>query len=148
MTDDMSFFSAPVSILPRTGSGYTPDLFRRDPLTGTTVLLTMNYEWTGESVDWRGDPISHSVSGISGDGRVVAFSSTATDLNREDGNRLPDVFVWREYPPGPTADLRMTSKELSHATNLVVISVSVTNFGLDKATQVRITIHFRPASNH
>ena len=138
------FLAPGIDLAPGTGSRYTPDLFRRDLVTGTTELLTMNYQLTGETDDWRTGPsVSHRVTGISGDGRVVAFSSTAVGL-REDANGVPDVFVWREYPPGPVADLRMTTKELSHASNIVVISISVTNFGPDKATGVYVTNSFPP----
>lgn len=71
------------------------DVFRRDRVDGTTVLISV-------SVDEVPGDRSSSDTAVSDDGRVVAFISQATNLVRRDTNRCPlfpdfgscpDVFV-------------------------------------------------------
>ena len=61
------------------------DIFVRDLLLGTTVLITFD---TGGGPT---DGLSLRPA-LSGDGRYVSFMSTATDLVAGDTNGLPDVF--------------------------------------------------------
>jgi hypothetical protein len=63
------------------------DVFRRDLLTGTTELVSVNSAGTGP-----GNGFSTSPS-ISADGRYVAFDSSASDLGAGDTNFASDVFV-------------------------------------------------------
>jgi Tol biopolymer transport system component len=61
------------------------DVFARDVLAGTTVLVS------GPGADPR-TGLSTQPS-ISADGTVVAFSSTVTELDPDDGDELSDVFT-------------------------------------------------------
>jgi Tol biopolymer transport system component len=63
-----------------------PQIYVRDLVHGTTQLVSV-------SPDGKpGNQISHSVQ-ISGDGRVVAFVSAASNLSSGDDNRLSDIYV-------------------------------------------------------
>jgi len=63
------------------------DVFARDLVTGLTGRLTRSYN--GEPLDGS----SHGTS-ISADGRLVAFTSRATNLVPSDSNAASDVFVY------------------------------------------------------
>jgi len=68
------------------------DIFLRDRLDGTTILVSMNSARTH-----AGDQGSGGVNGpsISADGRYIAFESFATDLvSGSDANAASDVFVY------------------------------------------------------
>ena len=72
-----------------------PDVFVRDLATNNTLLV---------SVDASGTTSGNSASGepsISADGRVVAFSSSASNLVAGDTNNVSDVFV-RDLGNGTT----------------------------------------------
>ena len=64
-----------------------PDVFLRDRVTGTTVVV---------SDDRFGGPSDGggSKAEISRDGRYVVFASTSTDLVEDDTNGVQDVFRW------------------------------------------------------
>lgn len=71
----------------------TSDVFVHDLVTGRTTRVSVSAD--GEEAD--GDSF---VSGISADGRVVAFTSFADNLVARDRNRRKDVYVaWLD--PGP-----------------------------------------------
>ena len=75
------------------------DVFVRDALSGTNVLVSVNTN--GVSGD------GYSTDGaISGDGRYVAFTSSADDLVPGDTNRGSDVFV-RDLQAGTTTLVSM-----------------------------------------
>lgn len=78
-----------------------PDVFVRDRVAGTTVLVS---EATGGGT---GDGPSRGPS-ISGNGRYVAFDSGATDLIVGDTNGQYDVFV-RDLQTGTTERVSLTS---------------------------------------
>lgn len=63
------------------------DVFLRDNKTRTTIMISVN-PITGNA----GNGVSTQPS-ISGDGRWVAFTSTADDLSPEDGDTVQDIFV-------------------------------------------------------
>ena len=63
-----------------------PDVFVHDRSTGTTTRVSVSS--SGDQGDYSsGNP------SISGDGRIVAFDSGATNLVHDDTNRHTDVFV-------------------------------------------------------
>ena len=62
------------------------DIFLRDRLTGVTTLVT-------NAADGGGSDGSSFRADISGDGRIIAFDSLATNLVAEDTNGVRDVFV-------------------------------------------------------
>jgi Tol biopolymer transport system component len=62
------------------------DVFAHDRQSGSTVLVSVNPD--GASGNGRSDQPA-----ISGDGRVTAFRSQASDLVADDGNGASDVFV-------------------------------------------------------
>jgi Tol biopolymer transport system component len=64
------------------------DVFTRDLQTGALTLASRGDGSAGE----KGNDASDSPA-ISGDGRVVAFSSTATNLDATDTDSVADVFV-------------------------------------------------------
>ena len=74
---------------------FTQNIFRRDLLTGTTLLLSFNHARTGSGDNHGYDP------SISADGRAVAFGSYASDLIEFDDNEEQDVFLWRAPAAGP-----------------------------------------------
>ncbi|MBL1175184.1 DUF4347 domain-containing protein [Pantanalinema sp. GBBB05] len=72
------------------------DVFRRDLVTGTTALVSVNYVGTGS-----GNLSTLGAAAMSEDGRYVAFKSNASDLVLSDTNRVIDVFV-RDMVAGVT----------------------------------------------
>jgi Tol biopolymer transport system component len=84
-------FSTAEQLVPEDVNG-KPDVYRRDRATGTTVLVSVATSGV------QGDSGS-SLPSISGDGRVVAFNSDATNLldGNNDGvtdtNEKRDIFV-------------------------------------------------------
>jgi Tol biopolymer transport system component len=63
------------------------DVFVRDLVGGTNILVSVNASGLGAGNEHSMDP------SISGDGRFVAFSSSANDLVAGDTNKECDVFV-------------------------------------------------------
>ena len=92
------FWSGADDLVPGDDNGVN-DVFRRDLLTNTTIRV---------SVDTEGDdPNSESFyPSISGDGRYVAFASSATDLVEGDGNAVEDIFRARRAERGPPRERR------------------------------------------
>ncbi|WP_145975977.1 Ig-like domain-containing protein [Methanobacterium congolense] len=79
------FSSEATNLVPEDGNG-CDDIFVRDMLLGVTTLIS--HPNGGES---NGNSYAPS---ISGDGRYVAFVSSATNLVSGDGNGCDDVFVF------------------------------------------------------
>jgi Tol biopolymer transport system component len=81
----LSFFSDADNLIPGDTNGYR-DVFVLDQMTGTTIPVSLNTNGiTGDNIST--DPV------ISGDGRYVAFTSSADDLVANDTNNSQDVFV-------------------------------------------------------
>ena len=79
----VAFYSRASNLVPTDPNGITPDIFVYDRDSGTTELLTTS-----------GDGTSTNPS-ISADGRLVAFSSRATNLVTSDPNGSEnDIFVY------------------------------------------------------
>jgi uncharacterized repeat protein (TIGR01451 family) len=112
------------------------NIYRRDLLSGETKLLSADYALTGGSSEDCGE------IKVSGDGKVVLFVSGATDLSisRDDinGPGVGKVYAWREFPPGTNVELRVTAG-VTNLQAVMVVTVTVTNFGPDTATDVFIT---------
>ncbi|MGA9452258.1 MAG: hypothetical protein WBW41_13045 [Verrucomicrobiia bacterium] len=89
----VAFFSDADNLIPNDTNGYR-DVFVRDLMPGTNIPVSLNTNGV------TGDGISTGPS-ISGDGRYVAFSSSADDLVPNDTNNAQDVFV-RDLQAGTT----------------------------------------------
>ncbi len=89
----LAFFSDADNLIPGDTNGYR-DVFVRDQITGTTTPVSLNTNGV------TGDGISTDPA-ISGDGRYVAYTSSADDLVANDNNDAQDVFV-RDLQTGTT----------------------------------------------
>ena len=81
-----------------TAGDFVPDeqnVFRRDLLTGSTLLISFNHGLTGGGDGYSGSAI------LSADGSAVAFESQASTLLASDDNDASDVFLWRAPAAGP-----------------------------------------------
>jgi hypothetical protein len=88
----IAFSSRSTNLLPgiTDANSVSPDVFLFDRTTGTTSLIShtaASATQTGSGASW--------VSAVNGDGRWIAFTSSATDLvnGQVDGNGLDDVFL-------------------------------------------------------
>ncbi len=117
-------------------SAGTGNIYRRDLLTGTTVLVSQNRYATG-----GGNGFSNGTR-ISANGGTIAFASTASDLIADDANIQQDVFGWTTALVPTAVDL-VFAKEAS--TNQVAqyssvnYILTVTNVGSGAATGVAVT---------
>ncbi len=84
--DIVAFDSEATTLVPVDVNGMLVDVFVRDRLAGTTVLASVS----SAGVQGNNDSAFQS---LSGDGRFVAFHSTATNLVAGDTNNAMDVFV-------------------------------------------------------
>ena len=89
----VAFFSDADNVTPNDTNGYR-DVFVRDLMTGTNIPVSLNTNGVVR------DGISTDPA-ISGDGRYVAFTSSANDLVAGDTNNTQDVFV-RDLQTGTT----------------------------------------------
>lgn len=87
------FESSASNLVPGDTNG-SSDIFVRDLLQGTTLLVSANTSGTPANG-------ASSSPAMTPDGRYVAFASSATDLVPGDTNRIQDVFV-RDLPKGLT----------------------------------------------
>jgi Tol biopolymer transport system component len=69
----------------------TSDIFVRDRFTGTTTRVSLAHD--GSQGDRGGGSIGSHGPELSGDGRVVGFTSWASNLVPDDTNAAYDVFV-------------------------------------------------------
>src|SRR5206468_7498342 len=65
------------------------DIFVRDRVSGTTILMSLNLQGTGSGNG------SSTKPALGADGRTVVFQSVANDLVPRDYNDRRDVFVLR-----------------------------------------------------
>lgn len=106
------------------------DVFVRDRMTGTTTLVSVNNG--GE----QGNAVS-TFPAISGNGRLVAFSSSATNLVPNDTNGEDDIFLHDQITgettrisvdsSGGQADGSSLFQSLSYDGNLVAFQSPATN---------------------
>jgi Tol biopolymer transport system component len=89
------FLSSAPNLVTNDHNGVQLDLFRREVATGKTVLASVRADGkaggNGQTTDFS----------VSADGRLVAFSSFASDLVPGDGNGVSDVFL-RDLATGDT----------------------------------------------
>jgi hypothetical protein len=102
ISDDGQFiaFRSNASDLAAIDTNSVSDIFRRDLLTDTTVLVSISSDGTAGGNNISDSPV------ISGDGSIIAFTSFATDLTDvSDNNSGSDVFVRNLGLPTPTTTL-------------------------------------------
>jgi dipeptidyl aminopeptidase/acylaminoacyl peptidase len=97
----------------------TGDIFVRDQQTGQTSIVSVN------SSGVQGNNYSQSPA-ISGDGRYVAFASTATNLVSGDTNGVKDIFV-HDRQTGQTT--RVSVDSFGVQSNGVSSGTSISNDG-------------------
>ena len=90
----VAFFSDAGNLIANDTNGYR-DVLVRDLMTGTNIPVSLNTNGV------PGDGISTDPS-LSGDGRYLAFTSSANDLVANDTNNAQDVFL-RDLQAGTTA---------------------------------------------
>jgi len=74
------------------------DIFMRDLVAGTTMLLSINPQGTSSGNKLSSRPV------LAPDGRTVAFQSFASDLVAGDYNNTRDIFVVRLASPDDDQD--------------------------------------------
>jgi len=126
----IAYFSDAGNIIPKDMNGYR-DVIVRDLMTGTAVPVSLN---TNGVV---GDSISTDPA-ISGNGRYVAFTSSANDLVPNDANNMLDVFM-RDLQAGTTT-LVSVSTDGVHPGNSDSYSPSISADG-------RYVLFYSKASN-
>ena len=128
----VAFQSASDNIVVPDQNGFTHDIFLKDLVTGTTVLISQATDGTqGNRDSW--------MPSVSADGRYVAFHSWANNLVPGDTNTQPfyDVFVRDTVagtttrvnltPSGVEADGSSTTASISADGSLVLFESTATN---------------------
>jgi hypothetical protein len=123
-------FDSSATNLVKGDTNLVSDVFIRDLVKGTTRLVSVSSnEVAGDKESWYAT--------VSADGRLVAFESAATNLVRNDTNKLTDVFV-RDLANGVTRRASVNSAKeeadaggdyafLSASGNFVVFQSNSTN---------------------
>jgi Tol biopolymer transport system component len=91
----VAFYSDADNLVPNDTNGFR-DVFVRDRIAGLNLLVSVNTNGNASGNGISSDPA------ISGDGRYVAFTSSADNLVTGDTNRAQDVFI-RDLLAGTTA---------------------------------------------
>jgi len=128
----VAFMSDATNLAPGDTNGVS-DVFVKDLLTGTTTRASV------DSSGVQGNAPSTSPS-ISGDGRVVAFASDATNLVVNDTNGATDVFV-RELATG------LTSRASIDSSGAQANSVSLMQGNAQLSADGRFIAFESPATN-
>ena len=95
-------FATEAPLVAEDDNGLT-DIYVRDLESGTTMLVSVSVSGAGERANG-----ASSNPGISGDGRRIAFVSSADNLVDDDGNGLADTFV-RDLDAGITLRVNISS---------------------------------------
>ena len=137
----VAFESYAWDLAPGDFGAYVENIFRRDLLTGTTVLVSQNTSVTGGGNDY-----SYSTQ-ISTNGGIVAFFSSASNLIANDNNTEDDVFFWQ-----PGVGIPVTPPTLSvTASNANVIlswpSTTPNTFHLQSTTNLEPIIVWAAVTN-
>ena len=82
------FMSQASDLVANDTNGFT-DVFLRDLVAGTTLLLSVNFNGSASSNRLSANPV------LSADGNVVVFESYSSDLTVGDFNEAKDIFVFR-----------------------------------------------------
>jgi Tol biopolymer transport system component len=93
----VAFQSQATNLVPDDTNGQQ-DIFLFDRETGTTIRVSIGVGEGDEPIEANGASLT---PGISGNGLVVAFISSATNLVPNDTNNVPDVFVHVLSGPPP-----------------------------------------------
>jgi len=101
----VAFYSDADNLVANDTNGYR-DVFVRDLVGGTNVLVSVNTNGNAS-----GDGISFDPA-ISGDGRYVAFTSSADNLVPGDNNQAQDIFV-RDLQAGTTTLVSVSTNGVS-----------------------------------
>jgi uncharacterized repeat protein (TIGR01451 family) len=131
----VAFESYAWDLAPGDFSAYVENVFRRDLLTGTTVLLSQNRVLTGGGNDYS------YYTHISTNGSVVSFESDATDLIAEDANHNTDIFAWTATAVAPAVNLVAAKSASTNQTvegNDLTYTITVTNHGSLNASGVLV----------
>ena len=127
----VAFSSTVAGLDPRGPADPLSDVFTRNLATGALTLVSRSDGADGE----KGNDASDSPA-ISGDGRVVAFSSTAANLDPADLDNVTDVFVrdlarhttavvsLGDGPTGGKGDADSTAPALSQTGRFVAFSLA------------------------
>jgi hypothetical protein len=99
----VSFGSVATNLVADDTNGWR-DAFLRDRLTATTERVSIGVD------EEQGNAPAGDYTAVSGDGRYVAFSSSANNLIANDTNNLPDVFV-RDRQVGTTLRVSVSGAE-------------------------------------
>ena len=94
-------FDSTTKLLDPADTSTTRDVFLRDLVAGTTVLISY-------ATDGHGGDRASSIGRVTLDGNLVAFESAATNLVSGDLNNKSDVFV-RDVASGSTARMSVSS---------------------------------------
>jgi len=123
-------------------NGYE-NIFRRDRLTSTTVIISQN-----QSLTAGGNGYSFNAS-LSTNGSTVVFLSGASDLIPSDGNGEDDAFVWREGAVTPALTRPTLSVALTNGNQLLVSWPSSTPnvFSVQTATNLIPVINWTTLTN-
>jgi len=101
----VTFESAATNLVPGDSNGRN-DVFVHDTTTGMTARVSVSS--TGQEGDGDSGRVPGSTglfsSGVSADGRITAFSSSATNLVPNDTNGRGDIFVHDAFPVVATND--------------------------------------------
>src|SRR6185436_8945402 len=90
------------------------DVFLRDLVAGTTTLVSVSTNGVSSG------NLQSSAPSITPDGRYVVFSSSASDLAANDGNKAVDLFV-RDIGAGTTTLVTRNSTNTASFAGLSVI---------------------------
>jgi len=129
------FVSAATDLVPGYVGGFVANIFRRDLATGTTVLLSRDFNQTS------GGNSQSSQPDVSDSGGTVVFASSASNLVANDANQREDVFVWQSVTSGGV-DLALSK---SSSTNQIQLggtfgyTLGVSNLSTNSASGVQVT---------
>ena len=130
----VTFRSFALDLAPGDYSNANGNIFRRDLLAGSTVLVSQNRTLLG-----GGDNNSYA-GRISDNGNAISFLSSADDLIFGDANNSDDAFAWSTGVTGVDLALTKTASAGSVAQGgALTYTLAVTNYGLAAATSIVVT---------
>jgi Tol biopolymer transport system component len=84
----IAFWGGATNLVSQSVSQFTANVFLRDVVLGTTTLVSLDTTQTS------GGNHNSLAASISGNGRVIAYASVASNLVPNDTNGFIDVFAW------------------------------------------------------
>jgi Tol biopolymer transport system component len=135
ISDDGRFvaFSSSASNMVPNDTNNAADVFLRDNVLRTTTLVSVNLGGTAPANAASWSPT------ISGDGRFVAFISTATDISTDKSDTIQDIFV-RDMQLG-------TTTLISRATGPLGVKANGPNYGPRISKNGRYVVFYSRATN-